>query len=199
MRKNTILINDDFKSIIQYKPIVSDNDSESRNKIKMDMLDSIISTITIDKWQRMKSSVKSCLEYMTFLSIERGFSWIAPETVAERYSVNPATIRRYISYLAKMGIISRLWRASSKRNSRGCVCCFFHSHPYFERYWHDKFFMHENARNEVKNESIKNAESTKENDRFPVSTISSPDFKDLSTNKRQDLNYFPQKVSVFGK
>lgn len=189
MRKRTILEYETFKQIISYKSVIGEKDNEQRNKIKMDMLNSVINCIGIEKWQRMKPDTKHALEYLTFLSIERGFVWCSPEHVSERYTINSITVRRYVSFLEKQGIVSRLWRSSIKHNGRGCMVVFFHAHPYYEKYWNKRFFLSDDVNSNDKAESIENTHSINENDRISDSTISKPDLKskDLKERSKDDL------------
>lgn len=116
MRKHTIIEHDTFKQILQYRPTVTDE--TDRNTLKMTMLRSIIHAIG-EKWARMKDETKSALEYLCFLSIERGFVYAGSKHVSERYDIDSSTVRRcYIAFLEKKGVIKRLWRSSTKHNGR---------------------------------------------------------------------------------
>ncbi|MDN3956215.1 hypothetical protein [Sporolactobacillus laevolacticus] len=147
MRTRTILESDTFKQIISYKSAVPDKDSEQRNKIKMDMLNSAIKVIGFEKWTRMSVKVKHSIETMCFLAIERGFSWCSSQYLAECNLINTATVRRYLKQLEDARVISRLWRSSSKHNGRGCAVVFWHSHPYYSRFWENQFFMDSETHN----------------------------------------------------
>ncbi|MTT32700.1 hypothetical protein GMB86_11850 [Terrilactibacillus sp. BCM23-1] len=195
MRKHTIIEHDTFKKIISFNPIVDDNEHEKRNALKMDMLNSIINAIGFDKWQRMKQETKSALEYLCFLSIERGFVWCSPEHTGERYNVNSATVRRYVSFLQKHGVVSRLWRSSTKHNGRGCMVVFFHVHPYFEKYWENQLFLDTKINSNVKAETSDKPSNINENDSFPDSTSSKPDIKDLKNKKTYTKGFISDNVN----
>lgn len=197
MRKRTILESETFNQIISYKSVIGEKDNEQRNKIKMDMLNSVINCIGIEKWQRMKPDTKHALEYLTFLSIERGFVWCSPEYVSERYTINSITVRRYVSFLEKQGVVSRLWRSSVKHNGRGCMVVFFHVHPYFSRFWEKRFFLSDDVKANDRADSAKNTQSINENDSFSDSTISIPDLKskELKDRSENDISLVPDYIN----
>lgn len=154
MRKNTIIEHHQFKQILQYRPAVTDE--TDRNNLKMTMLRSIIQSIQGEKWARMKQETKSALEYLCFLSIERGFVYAGSHHVGERYDIDSRTVRRYLLFLEQKGIIKRLWRSSVRQNGRGKAVIFFTSHPYFEKYWEKLFFSQCHDQAHVQAESVEN-------------------------------------------
>ncbi|MBE2933233.1 hypothetical protein HPJ92_12475 [Anoxybacillus flavithermus] len=153
MRKNTIIEHQRFKQILQYRPAVTEE--ADRNHLKMTMLKSIIQVIG-EKWARMKDETKSALEYLCFLSIERGFVYAGSYHVSERYDIDSSTVRRYIAFLEQKGVIKRLWRSSSKQNGRGKAVIFFTAHPYFEKYWQTLFFSHLDEQAHAQAENVEN-------------------------------------------
>ncbi|MFC4182361.1 hypothetical protein [Saccharococcus thermophilus] len=153
MRKHTIIEHQQFKQILQYRPAVTSE--ADRNRLKMDMLHSIISALG-EKWHRMKQETKSALEYLCFLSIERGFVYAGSYHVGERYDIDSSTVRRYISFLEKKGVIKRLWRSSIRQNGRGKAVIFFTSHPYYTKYWQTLFFSHDGEQAHAQAESVEN-------------------------------------------
>lgn len=171
MRKDTIIEHDIFKQIIQYKEAVTG--SVARNHLKMEMLNSIISAIG-EKWNRMKEETKSALEYLCFLSIEKGFVYCSPEHIGGRYDVNSNTMRAYYTQLEKMGVIKRKWRSSTKHNGRGCVILFFTAHPYYSKYWLNQFFLDNEMDADLKAETINDSSYINENERIIDSTTTKP-------------------------
>ncbi|MBE2914766.1 hypothetical protein [Anoxybacillus flavithermus] len=171
MRKNTIIEHHQFKQILQYRPAVTDE--TDRNNLKMTMLRSIIHSIG-EKWARMKDETKSALEYLCFLSIERGFVYAGSEHVGERYDINSRTVRRYLLFLEQKGAIKRLWRSSVRQNGRGKAVIFFTSHPYFEKYWEKLFFSQCHDQTHVQAEGVENARiidgSDAQNDALPYTS-----------------------------
>ena len=150
MRKHTIIEHHQFKQILQYRPAVTSE--EGRNSIKMTMLRSIISAVG-EKWARMKDETKSALEYLCFLSIERGFVYAGSQHVADRHNIDSRTVRRYLLFLEQKGVIKRLWRSSVRQNGRGKAVIFFTSHPYFGKYWEKLFFSQCHDHSHVQTES----------------------------------------------
>lgn len=181
MRKNTIIEHEQFKKILQYEDAVKG--SAARNHLKMELLNSVISAIG-EKWIRMKKETRSALEYLCFLSIERGFVYAGSEHVSKRYNIDSSTVRRYLSYLEKEGCIKRLWRSSSKHNGRGKAVIFFIEHPYFKKYWNEMFFSFNNAQPNTQAENSRNSSNNNENDREKVSTINKPNISNNLLNKR---------------
>lgn len=171
MRKHTIIEHQRFKQILQYRPAVTDE--TDRNNLKMTMLKSIIQVIG-EKWARMKDETKSALEYLCFLSIERGFVYAGSEHVGERYDINSRTVRRYLLFLEQKGAIKRLWRSSVRQNGRGKAVIFFTSHPYFEKYWEKLFFSQCHDQTHVQAEGVENARiidgSDAQNDALPYTS-----------------------------
>lgn len=153
MRKHTIIEHNQFKQILQYRPAVTDE--ADRNRLKMDMLQSIIQAIG-EKWHRMKQETKSALEYLCFLSIERGFVYAGSQHVGDRHNIDSRTVRRYILLLEQKGIVRRLWRSSNKQNGRGKAVIFFTAHPYYSKYWKTLFFSHCDDQARVQAESVQN-------------------------------------------
>jgi hypothetical protein len=153
MRKHTIIEHHTFKQIIQYRPAVTDE--TDRNQLKMTMLNSIINAIG-EKWHRMKQETKSALEYLCFLSVERGFVYAGSQHVSERYDIDSSTVRRYLLFLEKKGIIKRVWRSSTRQNGRGKAVIFFSVHPYFQQYWKQLFFSYSNEQAHAQAESVEN-------------------------------------------
>lgn len=188
MRKHTIIEHRTFKQILQYRPVVTSE--ADRNRLKMTMLRSIISAIG-EKWVRMKDETKSALEYLCFLSIERGFVYAGSEHVSERYNIDSSTVRRYIAFLEKKGVIKRLWRSSTKHNGRGKAVIFLTAHPYFEKYYYF-FFLHEQAHAQA--ESVENDRNIETSDEQKESVpYTSPDFKSKKGNHHLNVNHSSNK------
>jgi hypothetical protein len=168
MRKHTIIEHHQFKQILQYHSAVTSE--ADRNRLKMTMLQSIIQAIG-EKWNRMKSETKSALEYLCFLSIERGFVYAGSYHVGERHNIDSRTVRRYILLLEQKGTVRRLWRSSNKQNGRGKAVIFFTVHPYYSKYWKQLFFSHCDDQAHVQAESVQNARkidgSDKQNSALP--------------------------------
>ncbi|KYD29945.1 hypothetical protein [Geobacillus sp. B4113_201601] len=153
MRKHTIIEHHQFKQILQYRPAVTEE--ADRNRLKMDMLQSIIQAIG-EKWHRMKQETKSALEYLCFLSVERGFVYAGSYHVGERYDIDSSTVRRYLLFLERKGVIRRIWRSSIRQNGRGKAVIFFTVHPYFKQYWQTLFFSHDDEQAHAQAESVEN-------------------------------------------
>ena len=142
MRKHTIIEHQQFKQITQYKPIAEGK--QARKDIKYRLLDSIKDVLG-EKWYRIKEETRQAFDYLCFLAIERGFVYAGSQHVGKRHQIDSSTIRRYMSFLEKEGVIKRLWRSSSRHNGRGKAVVFFTVHPYYKKYWQQKFFLHDNA------------------------------------------------------
>ena len=180
MRKHTIIEHHQFKQILQYRPAVTDE--TDRNNLKMTMLRSIIHSIG-EKWARMKDETKSALEYLCFLSIERGFVFAGSHHVGERYDIDSRTVRRYILLLEQKGVIRRIWRSSTRQNGRGKAVIFFTIHPYYTKYWKELFFSHHDDQAHVQAENVENARiiegSDTQNDALPYI---SPENNNINNN-----------------
>ena len=189
MRKHTIIEHDVFKQILQYRPAVTLE--EDRNNIKMSMLRSIIHAIG-EKWARMKDETKSALEYMCFLSIERGFVFAGSHHVSDRYDIDSRTVRRYLLFLEQKGVIKRLWRSSTRQNGRGKAVIFFTSHPYFEKYWKELFFSHHDDQAHVQAENVENARKIEGSDAQNAALpYISPD--NINNNHLNNVNHSDNK------
>lgn len=192
MRKHTIIEHHQFKQILQYRPAVTSE--EDRNTIKMTMLRSIIHAIG-EKWARMKDETKSALEYLCFLSIERGFVYAGSKHVSERYDIDSSTVRRYIAFLEKKGVIKRLWRSSTKHNGRGKAVIFLTAHPYFEKYYYF-FFLHEqaHAQTHAQAEIVENDRNIETSDEQKESVpYITPDFNYKKGNNHLNVNHSSNK------
>ncbi|MGX1902031.1 hypothetical protein ACT3HK_11860 [Thermolongibacillus altinsuensis] len=195
MRKHTIIEHHTFKQILQYRPVVIDE--TERNNLKMIMLNSIISAIG-EKWHRMKQETKSALEYLCFLSIERGFVYAGSHHVSERYDIDSSTVRRYLFFLERKGVIHRKWRSSTRQNGRGKAVIFFTVHPYFKQYWQQLFFSHHNEQAYAQTESVQNASQINgSSSQNGMPTLNSPD-SDINKNINH-LNVNHRKKGSFVK
>lgn len=191
MRKHTIIEHHQFKQILHYHPAVTLE--EDRNGIKMTMLRSIISAIG-EKWARMKDETKSALEYLCFLSIERGFVYAGSYHVGERYDIDSRTVRRYLLFLEQKGVIKRLWRSSTRQNGRGKAVIFFTSHPYFEKYWEKLFFSQCHDQSHVQAESVENDRKIEGSDaQNAVVPYTSPDQNNNNNNHLNVINHSDNK------
>ncbi|GLH62376.1 hypothetical protein [Parageobacillus sp. G301] len=187
MRKHTIIEHHQFKQILQYRPAVTSE--TDRNRIKMDMLQSIIQAIG-EKWLRMKQETKSALEYLCFLSIERGFVYAGSQHVGERYDIDSRTVRRYLLLLEQKRVLRRLWRSSTKQNGRGKAVIFFTAHPYYEKYWQTLFFWHECDQAHVQAKSVQNARKIEGSDEQNLSLPNtSPDLQINKNNNHLNVNH----------
>lgn len=160
-----------FKKMIAYKASVTGK--AARNHLKMELLKTVIEAIG-EKWFRLKQETRSSLEYICFLSIERGFAYACSQSVSKRYDIDSSTVRRYLCQLEKQGVIKRKWRSSVKRNSRGQAVIFFTIHPYYTKYWQSLFFSTTDAREDAQ---VKHAETLTESKRDAeklASTITQP-------------------------
>jgi hypothetical protein len=190
MRKHTIIEHHQFKQILQYRPVVTEE--ADRNRLKMDMLQSIISAIG-EKWHRMKQETKSALEYLCFLAIERGFVYAGSYHVGDRYDIDSSTVRRYLFFLERKGVIHRKWRSSTRQNGRGKAVIFFTAHPYFQKYWQTLFFSHDDEQAHAQAKIVQNdrkiEDSDEQNSALPY------DLPNSNINK--NINHL--NVSHFGK
>jgi hypothetical protein len=195
MRKHTIIEHQQFKQILQYRPVVTEE--ADRNRIKMDMLNSIINAIG-EKWYRIKQETKSALEYLCFLSIERGFVYAGSQHVGERYDIDSSTVRRYLLFLDQKGIIRRIWRSSNKQNGRGKAVIFFTTHPYYQKYWQGLFFSHDVKQADAQAETSQNTSQINgSSSQNGMSTLNSPD-SDINKNNNH-LNVNHRKKGSFVK
>jgi hypothetical protein len=193
MRKHTIIEHHTFKQILQYRPAVTEE--ADRNRIKMDMLHSIINAIG-EKWHRMKQETKSALEYLCFLSIERGFVYAGSQHVGDRHNIDSRTVRRYILLLEQKGIVRRLWRSSNKQNGRGKAVIFFTVHPYYSKYWQTLFFSHGDDQAHVQAKSVQNARKIEDSDEQNLSLpYTSPDLQINKNNNHLKVSHAEKKGS----
>jgi hypothetical protein len=199
MRKNTIIEHDRFKLITTYEQAVKG--LAARNHLKMEMLNSII-TVIGEKWNRMKQDTKSALEYICFLSIERGFAYSGSQHVSERYDIDSSTVRRYLCHLEKEGCIRRIWRSSTKHNGRGQAVIFFTIHPYYQKHWESMFFSDEETQVNTQAEIVQTSTESRENESLIVSTEDKPNIFKKNLNKRTNEfvkyaeNFFHSGVEI---
>lgn len=91
-----------------------------------------------DKWFNLKESTRQAIDYICFLSIERGFVWASPDHIATKHGIGKSTVYDALKVLREEDILFKANRCSKKQNGLGCSMHFFTIHPYFD---HIKGFL----------------------------------------------------------
>lgn len=99
-------------------------------KLKYALLDSIEEAMG-DTWYNLKKSTRDAIDYVCFLSVERGYFYASPKTIAERYGLSKSTVYEAIKTIRDAGLIFKVNRVSRKQNGLGSPVHIFVGHPNF--------------------------------------------------------------------
>ncbi|MCY9757779.1 hypothetical protein M5X00_26475 [Paenibacillus alvei] len=130
MSKNRKISSLEFDYLANMKPYIPETDKDSYKALKYTMLNSI-EAVFGDKWFNLKEATRQAIDYICFLSIERGFVYASPDHIATRFGIGKSTVYEALKLLREEDILFKANRCSRKQNGLGCAVHFFTIHPYF--------------------------------------------------------------------
>jgi hypothetical protein len=152
---------DQLQQMISYKPLV--HNQEGQQKVKLQLLEEV-KAFFADKFYRLKAGTRKAIDFIAWLSSERGFIFASQLYIGEKYGVSDRTIRGIMKQLEGAGLIVKAYRRAKNTNAKGKPVYFFTKHKYFA-YWKELLgfnnfqedFQEENGHNpcESKNEQGK--------------------------------------------
>ncbi|OME54003.1 hypothetical protein BSK59_15595 [Paenibacillus odorifer] len=116
--------------MVHMEPCIPLNDKNGYKTLKYSLLDSIEGVFG-DKWFNLKDSTRQAIDYICFISLERGFVYASPDHIASRYDIGRSTVYEALKVLREEDILVKANRSSRKQNGLGCAVHFFTIHPYF--------------------------------------------------------------------
>lgn len=129
MSENRKISGIEFDYMLRIKPY----EAPDRKAFKHRLLASI-EHVFGDRWSNLSYRTREAIEYLCFLSVERGFFYASPEHIAEKSGISKSTIYEALKLMRESGIIYKTNRCSRKQNGLGCAVHFFIEHPYFYQY-----------------------------------------------------------------
>lgn len=192
MAKTRKITATEFEYLVNLNTYVLETDTEAKKDIKYALLDTIKSVFG-DSWYNLSDKTKQAIDFICFLSVERGFFYAKPETIANYAGVSKSTVYEALKVLRENGILAKANRTSRKHNGLGAAVHFFTSHPYFD---HICEFLNvdwnTDRKSDRKAEMSQNACGSKDKDANSVSTYNLP----ASQPKENSNNmYIPYNVS----
>jgi hypothetical protein len=122
---------DQLQQIISYKPLV--HNQEGQQKVKLQLLEDV-KAFFADKFYRLKAATRKAIDFIAWLSSERGFIFASQLYIGEKYGVSDRTIRGIMKQLEGAGLIVKAYRRAKNTNAKGKPVYFFTKHKYFT-YW----------------------------------------------------------------
>lgn len=130
MSKNRKITTKEFDYLTQLEPYIPQTNKEARKALKYTLLDTIESVFG-DKWFNLRDKTRQAIEYICFLSIDRGFVYASPDHISTKYGIARSTVYEALKVLREEGLLFKANRSSRKQNGLGCSVHFFTMHPYF--------------------------------------------------------------------
>lgn len=130
MAKNRKISTLEFDYLAHMEPYIPNADRNGYKDLKYSLLDTIEGVFG-DKWFNLKDSTRQAIDYICFLSLERGFIYASPDHIANKYGVARSTVYEALKVLREHDILYKANRCSRKQNGLGCAVHFFTIHPYF--------------------------------------------------------------------
>lgn len=130
MTKNRKVSSQEFDYLANLKPYLPETDKDGYKSLKYSLL-TAIEGVFGDKWFNLKESTRQAIDYICFLSIERGFVYASPDHIASKYGISRSTVYEALKLMREEDILFKANRCSRKQNGLGCAVHFFTIHPYF--------------------------------------------------------------------
>jgi len=131
MTKNRKISTEEFNFLVSEFGTIT-IDKKTKKEIKFLMLDEIIKRFG-DSWYNLKEATRNAIDYICFLSAEKGFFYAKPENIARKNKIGESTIQTALKKLRDIGILQKVNRHSRKQNGLGSPIHFFTVHSNFKR------------------------------------------------------------------
>jgi len=113
------------------KPLAAN--AAEQNELKMSLL-SKVKAVFGDKYYRLKAGTRKAIDFMAWISTEKGFVFASQLYVAKKYDVSARTIRGFMSELIEAGQVAVVYRRADNTNAKGKPVYLFTEHPYYEQW-----------------------------------------------------------------
>ena len=113
------------------KPLATNQGEQ--NELKMGLL-SKVKAVFGDKYYRLKEGTRKALDFMAWISTEKGFAFASQLYVADKYGVSDRTVRGFMSELVEAGLVFVVYRRADNHNGKGKPVYLFTDHPYYEQW-----------------------------------------------------------------
>ncbi|MGG4105173.1 hypothetical protein AAXB25_14750 [Paenibacillus lautus] len=205
MAKNRKISTQEFDYLAHMEPYMPNTDKNGYKTLKYTLLETIEGVFG-DKWFNLKESTRQAIDYICFLSIERGFLYASPDHIAQKHGIARSTVYDALKLLRDEGLLYKANRSSKRQNGLGCAVHFFTIHPYFDHinvYLNLGWKAHEKAdrKSEIaETPSVTRADSVSET---PTLSLPSLDLekRDLHINvpqpaENQIVKYVPKEINA---
>lgn len=130
MNKNRKLTTNEFNYLKSLVPYISRKTLKHFKAFKHMLMDEVQATFG-DKWYNLSSNTREAIENICFLSVDRGFFYKTPKTIASDFSIGLSTVYKALKELRDVGLLFKANQSSGKQNGLGSAVHFFSVHPYF--------------------------------------------------------------------
>lgn len=205
MAKNRKISTLEFEYLANMEPYIPNTNENGYKTLKYTLLETIEGVFG-DKWFNLKQSTRQAIDYICFLSIERGFLYASPDHIAQKHGIARSTVYDAMKLLRDEGLIYKANRSSKKQNGLGCAVHFFTIHPYFEHinlYLNLGWKPQEKADRKAEiaeNPSVTRAENVSETPTLSLPSLD-PEKRDLHINvsqpaEKQIVKYVPKEINA---
>lgn len=174
MPKNRKLTNEEVQTLLEIQDYVQNK--KDAKTVKYQLFDAI-EEIMGEDWYSFKKETRNAIEFMCFLSVERGLFYAKPETIAKKHGIGKSTVYGALRVLQDKGVLVKLNRTSRTQNGLGSALYLVTLHPYFNV--HANYLKLEKKANWKANWKAENAENpceSKDEEVKKESTYSLPSF-----------------------
>lgn len=203
MTKNRKLTNDEVRYILGVESYVASK-SEAK-EMKFHLLDTVKSIVGED-WYTFSEKTRNAIEYVCFLSAERGHFYARPDSIAAKYKIGKSTVYGALKVLRDLGILEKVNRTSREQNGLGSAVHLFTIHPFFPHFVeYLKLEKKANWKTDWKAEDSENPCGSKSPEEKTAPTYSLPTFsnkriyKVIHTNVSTAVNTRESEVTPLSK
>lgn len=188
MSKNRKITTEEFNYLENLEPYLVKRQRKAFKEFKYTLLRTVEGVFG-DKWYNLKDKTRSAVDFICFLSVERGYFYASPYTIAEESGISKSTVYEALKQLRANGVLVKANRTSRKQNGLGTAIHFFTVHPYFD---HIREFLNLDWKpNQKADWKAENAEipcESKVEEPKNLPTYSLPSSLDLKDNMNNHLN-----------
>lgn len=104
---------------------------QQQKEMKFALLDTIQEALSED-WYGLRTKTQQAIQYMCFLSADRGYFYAKPETIAKKCKIGKSTVYGILGTLMDKHLVTKVNRQSRRHNGLGNAVYILTQHPYFE-------------------------------------------------------------------
>lgn len=155
MIKNRKISSKEFDYLTSLDPVLPKDDRKGYKSLKYALMDTVEGVFG-DRWHNLKEGTRQAIEYICFLSLDRGFAFPSPEHLRKKFGIGVSTVYRNMEPLIESGVVIRRNFSSKKHNGCGNAIYIFTNHPMFEQI--SNYLCLDEKANENANEKADEAE-----------------------------------------